>query len=203
MRRATEMMVLAKDHPYPKDLGIDLLVIKEKRRRREPPLAYDISHPARSVPDGITYDPKGNFRIGIEGNRIIAVIHGKAIKGSRWQDVLFTILSQEMSLFSTMLAILGGNCTRQNSRSAMAELRAGRRILVCRYLTLSPVTIHIYCMAAQARASHILVKTEDQAKQINEAPYRRRIVCRGEFARRFHPAPRQERWRPSGGSARE
>ena len=94
MRRATEMMVLAKDHPYPKDLGIDLLVIKEKRRRREPPLAYDISHPARSVPDGITYDPKGNFRIGIEGNRIIAVIHGKAIKGSRWQDVLFTILSQ-------------------------------------------------------------------------------------------------------------
>ena len=44
MRRATEMMVLARDRPYPKDLGIDLLVLKEKRRRREPPLEYDCLH---------------------------------------------------------------------------------------------------------------------------------------------------------------
>jgi dihydropteroate synthase-like protein len=94
MRRATEMMVLARDRPYPKDLGIDLLVLKEKRRRREPPLEYEIVQPARPMPDEIAYDPKGNFRIGIEGNQIVAVIHGKAIKGSRWQDVLFTILSQ-------------------------------------------------------------------------------------------------------------
>jgi len=94
MRRATEMMVLAGDRPYPKDLGIDLLVLKEKRRRREPPLEYDTAQPARSMPDEITYDPKGNFRIGIEGNQILAVIHGKAIKGVHWQDVLFTLLSQ-------------------------------------------------------------------------------------------------------------
>lgn len=94
MRRATEMMVLAKDRPYPKDLGIDLLVLKEKRRRREPPPGYDTSHPARSMPAGITFDPKGNFRIGIEGDRIVAVIHGRAVRGVRWQDVLYTILSQ-------------------------------------------------------------------------------------------------------------
>jgi dihydropteroate synthase-like protein len=94
MRRATEMMVLARDRPYPKDLGIDLLVLKEKRRRREPPLEYDSAHPARSMPDDITYDPKGNFRIGIEGDQIVAVINRRAIKGVRWQDVLFTILSQ-------------------------------------------------------------------------------------------------------------
>jgi dihydropteroate synthase-like protein len=94
MRRAAEMMVLAKDRQYPKDLGIDLLVLKEKRRRREPPLEYDTSQQARSMPDEIEYDPKGNFRIGIEGDRIVAVIHGKAIKGNRWQDVLFTLLSQ-------------------------------------------------------------------------------------------------------------
>ena len=94
MRRATEMMMLAKDRPYPKDLGIDLLVIKEKRRRREPPLEYDTAQPARSMPELTTCDPKGNFRIGIEGDRIVAVIHGKAIKGERWQDVLFTLLSQ-------------------------------------------------------------------------------------------------------------
>jgi dihydropteroate synthase-like protein len=99
MRRATEMMVLAKDRPYPKDLGIDLLVLKEKRRRREPPLEYDTAQPARSMPGEITCDPKGNFRIGIEGDQIVAVIHDKAVKGIHWQDVLFTLVSQgEVSL---------------------------------------------------------------------------------------------------------
>jgi dihydropteroate synthase-like protein len=94
MRQATEMMVLAKDRPYPKDLGIDLLVLKEKRRRREPPLEYETAQPARPMPGEITYDPRGNFRIGIDGDRIIAVIHGKATKGEHWQDVLSTLLSQ-------------------------------------------------------------------------------------------------------------
>jgi dihydropteroate synthase-like protein len=94
MRRATEMMLLAKDRPYPKDLGIDLLVLKEKRRRREPPLDYDTAQTARPMPEEIAYDPKGNFRIGIEGDRIVAVIHGKAIHGVRWQDVLSTLISQ-------------------------------------------------------------------------------------------------------------
>jgi dihydropteroate synthase-like protein len=94
MRRATEMMVLAGDRPYPKDLGIDLLVLKEKRRRREPPLEYESSQQARPMPEEITFDPKGNFRIGIEGDRIVAVINGRATRGVRWQDVLFTLLAQ-------------------------------------------------------------------------------------------------------------
>lgn len=94
MRRATEMMALARDRPYPKDLGIDLLVLKEKRRRCEPPLDYDTIIPAKKMPEEIGYDPKGNFRIGIEGNRIVAVIHGKAVQGKCWQDVLYTLLSQ-------------------------------------------------------------------------------------------------------------
>ena len=93
MRRATEMMVLARDRPYPKDLGIDLLVLKEKRRRREPPLEYDTAITAGRMPDEIAYDPKGNFRIGIEDGLIVAVINGKAVRGTRWQDVLFTLLS--------------------------------------------------------------------------------------------------------------
>ncbi len=94
MRRATEMMVLARDRPYPKDLGFDLLVLKEKRQRREPPLAYDTVVAARKMPDEIEYDPKGNFRIGVEGDMIVAVINGRAIKGTRWQDVLHTILAE-------------------------------------------------------------------------------------------------------------
>ena len=94
MRRATEMMVLAKDRPYPKDLGIDLLILKEKRRRREPPLEYNSAQPAHPMPDEITFDPKGNFRIGIEDDQIVAVVNKKAIRGRRWQDVLHTILLQ-------------------------------------------------------------------------------------------------------------
>ena len=95
MRRATEMMVLARDRPYAKDLGIDLLVVKEKRRRREPPLEYERAVAAERIPDEIAYDPKGNFRIGIEDGLIVAVIHGKAIKGERWQDVLHTLIARE------------------------------------------------------------------------------------------------------------
>ena len=93
MRRATEMMVLARDRPYAKDLGIDLLVLKEKRRRREPPLEYETAVIAQEMQDVVTYDSKGNFRIGIEDGRIVAVINGKAIKGTRWQDVLYTIIA--------------------------------------------------------------------------------------------------------------
>ena len=91
MHRATEMMVLARDRPYPKDLGIDLLVLKEKRRRREPPLDYDTILTAPPAPAEIQNDPKGNFRIGIEGDEIVAVIRGKAMKGKRWQDVFASI----------------------------------------------------------------------------------------------------------------
>jgi dihydropteroate synthase len=93
MRQATEMMVLAADRPYPKDLGIDLLVVKEKRRRREPPLEYETITRAQEMPADISFDPKGNFRIGIEGDQIVAEIHGRAVQGKHWQDVLYTILS--------------------------------------------------------------------------------------------------------------
>ena len=93
MRRATEMMALARNRPYPKDLGIDLLVIKEKRRRNEPPVVYESVRAARPMPESITYDPKGNFRIGIVGDEIVAEIDGTAVRGKRWQDVLYTIIS--------------------------------------------------------------------------------------------------------------
>ncbi|NYT08071.1 MAG: dihydropteroate synthase, partial [Methanomicrobiales archaeon] len=91
MRRATEMMVLAEGRPYPKDLGIDLLVIKEKRRRREPPVRYDSVVPVAPMPREITYDPCGNFRIGIEGDEIVAVIKGRAYRGTSWADLFHTI----------------------------------------------------------------------------------------------------------------
>jgi dihydropteroate synthase-like protein len=99
MRRATEMMLLAKGRPYPKDLGIDLLVLKEKRRRREPPLNYREEIPAGRMPQEITYDPCGNFRIGIEGDEIVAVVSGRAYRGSSWADVFHAIQEhREVSL---------------------------------------------------------------------------------------------------------
>jgi len=91
MRLATEMMVLAKERPYPKDLGIDLLVLKEKRRRREPPLDYREEIPAGKMPQEISYDPCGNFRIGIEGDEIVAEINGRAYRGSSWAGVFHAI----------------------------------------------------------------------------------------------------------------
>lgn len=93
MRRSVEMMALARERPYAKDLGIDLLILKEKRRRREPPLEYDTIIPLQKAPEDLSYDPKGNFRIGIEGDRIVAVIHGEAVMGTRWEDVLNTIIA--------------------------------------------------------------------------------------------------------------
>jgi len=95
MRRATEMMVLAAGRPYPKDLGVDLLCLKEKRRRREPAVEYEAMVEAQEMPGEIEYDPKGSFRIGIEGDRIVAVIRGRAVKGDHWQDVLHTILRND------------------------------------------------------------------------------------------------------------
>jgi dihydropteroate synthase-like protein len=107
MRRATEMMSLCTNRPYPKDLGIDLLVLKEKRRRREPPIDYDTVTPAKKMPGELEYDPKGNFRIGLEGDEIVAVIHGRAVRGRHWEDVLYTILSHNEVTLLDHAAYLG------------------------------------------------------------------------------------------------
>ncbi len=94
MRRASEMMALMKGRPYPKDLGIDLFSIKEKRRRREPPLEYHTLIEAGKPEGELIYDPCGNFRIGIEGPYIVAVKNGVAVKGRRWIDVMQTLIER-------------------------------------------------------------------------------------------------------------
>lgn len=46
MRRAADMMALMGDRPYPKDLGLSLFCIKEKRRRmnrRFPPVSIPVT----------------------------------------------------------------------------------------------------------------------------------------------------------------
>lgn len=121
MRRATEMMVLTEGRPYPKDLGIDLLVIKEKRRRREPPLRYDRLIPLTPLQKEITYDPCGNFRIGIENGRIVAVINGRAYCGTSWADIFHTIQERDDVSLLDHAAYLGAELFK-----AELALRFGR-----------------------------------------------------------------------------
>jgi dihydropteroate synthase-like protein len=94
MRRAVEMMALMGDRPYPKDLGVDLMVIKEKRRRRVPPLDYDTIIDAEPTQTGMERDPQGDVHIGIEGGMIVAVHDGVAIRGAHWNEVFSTLLRQ-------------------------------------------------------------------------------------------------------------
>ena len=91
MRRATTMMALMEGRPYPKDLGLDLFVIKEKRRRQEPPVLYETMHEAGASEKALTYDPCGNFRIGIDGEEIIAERRGVAIKSQDWRQIFSMI----------------------------------------------------------------------------------------------------------------
>lgn len=93
MRRATEMLALARDRPYPKDLGLDLLVIKEKRRRHEPPLTYGRCIDAPPAPDEMVYDPRGAVRIGIEDGYIVAVHRDCAYRSRSADDLLAALLA--------------------------------------------------------------------------------------------------------------
>ncbi|HJJ28449.1 MAG TPA: DUF4346 domain-containing protein, partial [Methanocorpusculum sp.] len=95
MRRAVSMMTLSRGRPYPKDTAINGLILKEKRMRREPALVYDEIREAASASDKLAYDPKGNFRIGIEDGWIVAVRHKKAIRGKNWYNVFSAILEED------------------------------------------------------------------------------------------------------------
>jgi len=85
------MMALMDERPYPKDLGIDLFVIKEKRRRHEPPIRYDTLIQPEKQERKLIYDPCGNFRIGIDEGEIIAEKGGSAIRARDWASIYHEI----------------------------------------------------------------------------------------------------------------
>ena len=94
MRRAVSQMQLSRGRPYPKDAGVDGFVIKEKRRRKEPAPPYDSVTDVSGVPEKLTYDPMGSFRIGVEGDLIVAVRRGHAIRGRTAEEVFAAILAE-------------------------------------------------------------------------------------------------------------
>lgn len=101
LRTASEMMALASSrHSPPKDLGIDLLRMKEKRHR--PDLACNLEDTvvARSREGHFEMDPAGPFRIGISGDRIVAVHEKATVSGTSARDILSTII--EMGLITRL-----------------------------------------------------------------------------------------------------
>ncbi|MDO5845589.1 MAG: DUF4346 domain-containing protein [Methanocorpusculum sp.] len=95
MRRAVEQMQLCRGRPYPKDAGVDVFVIKEKRKRREPALEYASAADAPAASEeNLSIDPCGNFRIGIADGMIVAVRRGAAVRGKTAEDVFAAILAE-------------------------------------------------------------------------------------------------------------
>jgi dihydropteroate synthase-like protein len=91
LRVASEMMLLARNRKTPpKDLGIDLLVLKEKRHR-----------PVESVPErftearadhGYVPDPAGGFRIFVADGLIVSKHERATVAGTAARDILNTLI---------------------------------------------------------------------------------------------------------------
>lgn len=93
LRRAAEMMALARERRSPpKDLGRDLLILKEKRPRPEVVLPAHLEvRPARQSRTFVL-DPAGSFRIGLCGDEIVAVHERMVIKGRTAREILDTAI---------------------------------------------------------------------------------------------------------------
>jgi dihydropteroate synthase-like protein len=91
LRVASEMMQLAKGRRTPpKDLGMDLLLLKEKRQRPQEsmPLQFDNAwEDHKYVPD-----PAGSFRIYLAKEKIVARHERFAVVGENARDILNTLI---------------------------------------------------------------------------------------------------------------
>ena len=104
LRVASELMMLSKTRKSaPKDVGVDLLILKEKRRK--PVLMIqDKALVVANADEEWRLDPKGSFRIGIcevegDDDRKIYAEHvptGKRVVGSSARAVMDTILRLEL-----------------------------------------------------------------------------------------------------------
>lgn len=99
LKTAAMMMALAKERESsPKDLGIDLLCLKEKRRR--PDVEVPEVHVMAQKFAGWELDPLGPFRIGIsaddDGGVIVAEHRKATIVGKNAKDVMDTIMRMNL-----------------------------------------------------------------------------------------------------------
>jgi dihydropteroate synthase-like protein len=93
LKKACMMMALAqRRHESPKDLGVDLLVIKEKRPRRDVVEPSDLVLEAKKHP--FKLDPRGSFNIFIEDEKIYARNGDVTIVGTDSESILHTIIDR-------------------------------------------------------------------------------------------------------------
>jgi dihydropteroate synthase-like protein len=91
LRVASEMMLLAKNRRTPpKDLGIDLLVLKEKRHRPVEPMPESFIE--AGADHGYVPDPAGGFRIFVADGMIVAKHKRATVAGIAAKDILNTLI---------------------------------------------------------------------------------------------------------------
>ncbi|MDD2834959.1 MAG: dihydropteroate synthase-like protein [Methanothrix sp.] len=99
LARASRMMLLARQRlAPPKDLGLDLLILKEKRHLPEEAMPETVIE----AKGGHNYQPDrcGSFRISISSQSILAQNSGTTIAGKNARDILNTLI--EMGLVSRL-----------------------------------------------------------------------------------------------------
>ncbi|WP_406657609.1 dihydropteroate synthase-like protein [Methanolobus sp. ZRKC2] len=126
LKKASQMMMLAKERKSsPKDLGIDLIEIKEKRRRTDSALPQDFVRAEKSKM--WTLDPKGSIRISIiphrygKGGCILAEHGDTSIVGKTAREIMDTILDLDLVSRMEHAAYLG-----QELKKAEIALNFGR-----------------------------------------------------------------------------
>jgi len=131
LRRARDMMILARERgSVPKDLGLDLLLLKEKRRREEPydPSAESSAQTVEERSGGEKTALEGGcfFRIRVEGGEIRAVLYRgrraeKVFRGRSAEGICRSILEEGVVRDPSHAAYLG-----RELQKAEVALRTGR-----------------------------------------------------------------------------
>ncbi|SFM32639.1 dihydropteroate synthase-like protein [Methanolobus profundi] len=127
LKRASQMMMLARERESsPKDLGIDLIEAKEKRRRTDSMLPETFIRAEKNKM--WTLDPKGSIRVsiipgpyGMKGGQILAEHESASIVGETAREVMDTILKMELVSRMEHAAYLG-----QELKKAELALKLGR-----------------------------------------------------------------------------
>ena len=127
LKRASQMMMLARERESsPKDLGIDLIEIKEKRRRTDSVLPETFVRAEKNKM--WTIDPKGSIRIsiipdpsGMRGGQLLAEHDSASIVGETAREIMDTILKMELVSRMEHAAYLG-----QELKKAELALKLGR-----------------------------------------------------------------------------
>ncbi|MEM2925464.1 MAG: dihydropteroate synthase-like protein [Methanocellales archaeon] len=109
LKIASEMMLLARAREtVPKDLGIDLLSIKEKRARPSLLEFKNIEVINAESAKSWKLDPKGYFKIGVVDEEYILALHENlGIRGKTAKEILDTILKRELISSLEHAAYLG------------------------------------------------------------------------------------------------